>query len=237
MKVKTIEMLRTIVIPRAWFKGRSLPIEWWRFRLEESSRYDMSTPFIQQGRTFSTDGRVLIETDLLMDSSSLEESRRPNAAELVDRIWDDRLEFKKLNLVASKSPYGDDGGTCATCMGHGVIGFESAECNYCDGFGEVFSAEDYDQDDGRCCMNCGGCGRIGEKCPDCCGKGLLDDVPVLKLGSYFGWQYANAIAGLPGDARFAEVDWIEHGTSIMLFKFDGGRGCLASMSNPNTCSR
>lgn len=172
----------------------------------ESSRYSIQKPWVKNGYTYATDGRVLVRVDTADEPDTVAEPgsglRFPKADDILPPLAaseSDWLPWPKVEpcetcMASNKIP-------CIECDGHG-------ECNLC-----------------RC--------KTPHECGNCDGTGSIDCETCTDIGGFshrFGkaeiaLKYAFAISALP-DVKYLPQ---EKPDGVVRFRFDGGEGAVASL--------
>ena len=196
-------------------------INWDLFCDKESSRYNLSAPWIIDGLKVATDGRIILFQRTNEPNTLPGEGRWPDVNLILAKVGSDS-DFDGDGSVLASTIGTDcetcndtgsievvqcddcDDGNCPECDGDGDYPCEccgqDVDCNHCDGTGE--------------CQTCNG--KAGEtrivNCPDC----YNTDNALMLLGMKIGKQYTRKIKSLP-NARIRK-----HSDGQFTFVADGG---------------
>lgn len=166
----------------------------------------MSAPFQINGKTYASNGRILVET---------EDGDHPGApTEKVQRILDVMARIPGDGYQALPAIPAAKLTPCRMCDGRG----DRQTCQSCAGQG-VFDHYDHNY----ACKCCDGHGHFGGACHYCNATGQIDtSTPVQIGGGHYMRSHLSLIAQLPAPL-FAPG---RSPSAIAGFTFNGGRGAL-----------
>lgn len=181
-------------------------------------KYDMETPFWQEGHTYATDARVCVRTNLIVTPPSDSKERRLPRASDREVGWNHDITtgWQSDSALVRVKVKSNCQWTCPSCFGVGhVAPYEP--CKTCSGDQWITTDEEYEKK----CPDCF-TGYIGRsKCLECRGSGEVDY--LYRLGStFFAPEYVAKLRTL-GPLDLAEPT--EFGPPMMI-RFDGGEALL-----------
>lgn len=180
-----------------------------------------NAPFLHDGYTWATDGRILVRADLATcPSTPPAEGKIPNNLQEIvgpaEKIEDWRLPPSIANCCEQCDGTGlIVCGLCAPCKGRGFlfVNEKLSECHECRGCGRELDGDDPDGTGDVCVGSCHTCDyKFGDK----------------TLGTW----YVNLIRALPN----AMMGYVKTGSRHpVYFTFDGGIGCLIPLDRERKC--
>lgn len=174
-----------------------------QFCEKDGIRYYLAQPFILDGNTYASNGRIIVR---IPGGGADTELPRSFAAAVRKMFAAEHTDFAPLPTISAPK-------VCPDCKGTGRL--ENVECADCGGIGEFrHGRHDYD------CLECDGTGRYGSReCTSCWNGELLQPVPVG--AAHFQARYLRMIAALPNARMSAPAK-----DGPAAFVFDGGEGRL-----------
>ncbi|MBN3003386.1 hypothetical protein JW897_06500 [Chromobacterium alkanivorans] len=171
----------------------------------------MRTPFRMNGKSYASNGHILIET---------EGGDHPDIpAIMIQRITDILASLPTAGYQALPVIPAPKFRPCRTCTGRG----DKPTCPACVGHGKFKHYDDwYD------CKPCDGKGHFNDPCQDCNATGQIDTSRPVRVGiARFQRNYLSLIAQLPTPllATGSMPD------DIAGFTFHGGRGALMPLKS------
>lgn len=192
-------------------------------------RFNLTTPFHQEGFTYATDARVCVRTALPVDLATAEECRRPKANRLP---WEHEKKCGWKSWDTAVRQQTDIEPDCPTCFGRGR--FNCKQCERCEGscWRTEYTNDGFADAEKPCECRTGWVG--GTACPECRGSGAVDYVmriggvciaPIYhaKVATLGPVDFVNG--GVPPDA------FTKDNRTAVLFRFDGGDGMVMPLAN------
>lgn len=195
-------------------------------------RWEMDTPFVQEGILSATDGRAGVRLLDAWDYADRNKDRRiPPLKSAFENTWKPNgswLPWPEADYIAE--PNVDSAG-CFACLATGITS-ERSVCDRCRGWGTVSIETDDEWDEWEeesPCSKCSGRGFLGIKCARCDGKPYRDDLPSRQFidDHIIAARYHAPISRLPG-VEYCRIDEYKP----IVFRFDGGQGLVMPMLRP-----
>ena len=135
-------------------------------------------PFNMHGKTYATNGVMMIESPLAGDYPPMPAERLETFKMILESMQDVKYKPFEPIRVAITPP---DPNPCRPCNGTGKAA--KSECKECEGVGEVDAETDYNTYHDLECKSCNGDGYIiqlssSDKCEDCGGSGESEHTPI-----------------------------------------------------------
>jgi hypothetical protein len=177
-----------------------------QFCANDEMRPAIQHPYIRNGDTFATDGRIAIRVRGCVPDVTVDETA-PNAAAVIDPLPNDWPWL----AIALPDGAGEDR-PCHVCNGD-----VARECEACKGIGEV----DWTFNAYHMTAECPVCHGEGRGCDSCDVTGIEHDETPIKIGvNYYKAWYLRLLLALPGPVELCEGGPLEPAR----IRFNGGDG-------------
>lgn len=174
---------------------------------QKDGRAYLQKPFHLDGKTYATNGHILVEVDGVEHAAAAEdESVIDKVRSLLSQLPNSEYQPLPAGLPAVEPE------ACKVCGGEG----DRRACPSCNGYG-VFKHHGHDYD----CTPCDGDGHVKAACHYCNANGRVDSAPIRIGRMLFTGSYLAMIASLP-NAKISTAGTVD----FAGFTFQGGRGAL-----------
>lgn len=175
----------------------------------------MRTPFMVNGRTYATNGHILVRVDGYHSITEPRTDIYKRMDEILSALDDSRLSpLPRVEI--------GDLADCPRCKGRRHM----KTCRECDGEGELNIDSDWNTYTVKC-LSCRGEGVLpdedGEPCRSCSGTGKESFKPIQFRNTAIANGYVRILETLPN----LLIDLTGQPGDVILFKFDGGVGAVA----------
>ena len=193
----------------------------------ESSRYDLSQPFIQAGHKIATDRHILVRMRSPGDLGQGDQRRVPDLTIFDWSAFDCRgwKPWPSLKL----EEYGTYCSSCRTCRGYGYVNFRQCDCP-----GQRY------YDDQNWCGKCDEGGQVGDLCPTCKCKTPNTNQAAVVNGKHLNQRHDSMIRDLMSVEFLPDGGHAVFGASTtrrgdaIPFRFDGGVGLVMPLNPRKT---